>query len=216
MPMQTIDAIKVVKNDDDETRISGQGVRFGNVNEADLDSEYFNSETEFYLSDVKMSRAQDEEWSPTSLKMLYHHGLDPAMNGSDALIGSFDKVRMTDAGLWFEGQLDKANRYKDKILELIEEGALYMSSDSVGHLKRKVREQADGGKTVYRISEWPLFGVSLTTTPAEPRLMEVEAAKSYNGDLFTRLDGEAAKREDLRRRQAQAQIDILRIKWQSV
>jgi hypothetical protein len=101
--------------------------------------------------------------------MLYHHGQDDATR-DDPVIGVWTKAWADDAGVWMQGQLDKAHRYHAAIKELTRRGLLRISTDSAPHL---VQRQAQPNGT-NEIKVWPVYAASLTPTAAEPRLLTAE------------------------------------------
>lgn len=132
--------------------VAGYGVIFGGE---DLEGESFAQDTNFML-----------DLAPTKL-VLYDHGL----RNVDHVIGKTLTVEPDEMGLWVEAELDRNKAYVDLVVQLVEKGALGWSSGSVGHLTRR------NGKS---ITQWPLIELSLTPTPAEPRLLGVELIKSLS------------------------------------
>lgn len=109
--------------------------------------------------------------------MLYQHAVfDPATK-SDPVVGTWDTFRVDDIGVWTEGQLKKAHKYKQAIQQLVDAGALGLSSGSAPNLVLKSRKQRAN-----EITRWPILEVSLTPEPAEPRMTPVTAIKSYFAD----------------------------------
>ena len=127
-------------------------IPYGGPEDRDLDREWFDAATDFRLG-----------WPNSTLPLLWHHGLDPAGPRTDS-IGKVDKSSATPdpdgAGLWFDGVLDKRNRYVGKVRDLIKRGALGASSGAVAHL---IEIESSG-----RIKSWPLVELSLTPTPSYP------------------------------------------------
>lgn len=143
-------------------RVAGYAVRFGDEAHPDISPmrDYFTKSTDFWLG----------QWDKRP--MLYHHAQDP-QTADAPVVGAWVKATVDDVGVWLEGQLDQAHRYYGAITELINRGALKLSSDSAPHLVRRVRH---GG--AHEVTRWPLLAASLTPTPAEPRLMPVSALKA--------------------------------------
>jgi HK97 family phage major capsid protein len=132
--------------------VAGYGVLFGG---ADLEGETFAPDTNFML-----------DLAPVKL-VLYDHGLRSVQH----VIGKTISVEADEQGLWVEAELDRNKAYVDMVVQLVEKGALGWSSGSVGHLTRR------NGKS---IQQWPIIEMSLTPTPAEPRLLGVELIKSLS------------------------------------
>jgi len=137
---------------------------FGDAEHTDLSShhDFFTKATDVW-----------EQQLPLPQPMIYHHAQDPA-TAADPVIGKWDVRGIDDSGRWYEGELDKAHRFRAFVGQLIAEGALAASSDSVPHLV--VRRPAGQGS--HELVRWPIVAVSLTPTPAEPRLRPAEALKA--------------------------------------
>lgn len=155
-------AVKALGND----RVGGYALLFGDATKTDLTGDYFTKSTEFWLEEFGDKRP-----------MLYQHAaFDPATK-SNPVVGTWDTFRVDDIGVWTEGQLKKAHKYKKAIEQLIEAGALGLSSGSAPNLVLKTRKQRAN-----EITRWPILEVSLTPEPAEPRMTPVTAIKSYFAD----------------------------------
>lgn len=131
-------------------KVSGYLVRFGNSNKTDLEGDYFTKDTDF-------GRDLSE---PTSLNLYYHHGLDKTIGKE--VIGS-GTVKMTEEGLWYEGQIKMSDEYQKMIAKLGYENRLGFSSGAASHLvERKTVNNSN------EITRWALAEASLTARPAEP------------------------------------------------
>ena len=187
-------------------RIGGQGIFYGDADRTDLQGEFFTAQTNLWINaDFK------EDTASCSIPMIYGHGI-AELKGTDAHIGVWDTVKQMDTGLWFEGQLNKSHKYADKIQRLIDEGIMGLSSDSIGRLVARKRHEKRGG-AVFELTSWPLAGLSLTTHPAEPRLLPVMEtdAQAIVGKSFDDLIGRHAEREKARKA-ALLQIEIERLR----
>lgn len=161
-PTQNPYAVKSLGND----RVGGYALLFGDATNTDLTGDYFTKSTEFWLEEFGDKRP-----------MLYQHAVfDPATK-SNPVVGTWDTFRVDDIGVWTEGQLKKAHKYKQAIQQLIDAGALGLSSGSAPNLVLKTRKQRAN-----EITRWPILEVSLTPEPAEPRMTPVTAIKSYFAD----------------------------------
>ncbi|KPL80230.1 phage major capsid protein [Herpetosiphon geysericola] len=144
-------------------RVGAYLVLFGSAEQHDLSDarDYFTKSTDFWL----------DRW-PT-IPMLYDHTLGlPA--DFEPVVGAWTTKTIDSIGVWAEGELEKAHKYKAMIQRLIDEGKLKTSSDSAPHLVRRKR----AAKNTHEVVRWPLLAGSLTTTPAEPRLLPVATIKS--------------------------------------
>lgn len=155
-------AVKALGGD----RIGGYAVLFGDATRTDLTGDYFTKSTEFWFDEFGEKRP-----------MLYQHAVfDPATK-ADPVVGTWDTFRVDDIGVWTEGQLKKAHKYKQAIQQLVDAGVLGLSSGSAPNLVLKSRKQRAN-----EITRWPILEVSLTPEPAEPRMTPVTAIKSYFAD----------------------------------
>lgn len=157
----------------DDDRFGGYAVLWGSPAAKDLTDEYFTADT-----DLGLELHASPDLPSVHIPSLYHHALDKKM--STALIGTIDTVEPDDIGLWAEGQWNKRFKYLGKVKELVSKGALGYSSGSMPHHVEKAR---DG-----HIKKWPIWEISMTPTPAEPRGTDVvafsrrdPATKHYGG-----------------------------------
>ena len=129
-------------------KIGGYLVRHTSEAAADLQGDYFTSESElgFYKE----------------VPVLYHHGMDKSVGRR--VIGLANLVR-DDIGLWVEAQLAMRDEYEKEIYMLAEKGKLGWSSGAVAHMVE--REQKNTG-TAW-VKTWWVAEASLTPTPAEPK-----------------------------------------------
>lgn len=151
------DSIKALGNN----KLGGYLVRFSTANDPDLTGDFFTKDTDF---DVEF---------PSKATVYYNHGLDETMKKRK--LGKAD-IKLDDAGIWAEIQLQARDEYEKMIGELGASGKLGWSSGTAGHLI----EKEVVGKAAW-IKMWPLIDASLTPTPAEPR-NQVMPLKSLLGD----------------------------------
>jgi phage head maturation protease len=171
----------------DDGRVSGYLVRFGSPRDTDLEGDFFTKSTDFGRP------MQVGETYP--LRLYYAHGMDPRV-GRKA-IGE-GVVKMDDAGLWYEGQIEQSDEYRAMIKRLAQEGRLGFSSGAAGHLV--IREATGVGKSA-RIVAWPLGEASLTPRPAEARNMATvkslaEVKDAYEMPDMSEMPGEMPEAED--------------------
>jgi phage head maturation protease len=159
------DAIKATP----DGRVSGYLVRFGSPRDTDLEGDYFTKSTDF-----GRPMAEGETFP---LRLYYAHGMDPKV-GRGAIGDGV--VKMDAAGLWYEGQIEQSDEYREMIKRLASEGRLGFSSGAAGHLV--IREATGIGKSS-RITAWPLGEASLTPRPAESRnLASVKSLAEVKND----------------------------------
>jgi hypothetical protein len=153
-------------------------VLWGDPGRKDLTGEYFTQKTaELTTIFEAMGR----------LPLLYHHGADGKL--ATQIVGPVDVMRMDEAGLWYEAQLTMAGQYREAIDGLIGQGLLGTSS---GTLPAARRVDVRSG----RITRWPIAELSLTPTPAEPRMMERPVAEVKAAYQALGLDAEWIGAED--------------------
>jgi len=142
-------------------RIGGHAVRWGDASRRDLMGEWFGRDT------AELTAVFD---ATTRLPLLYQHAADGRM--LTRVVGVVEKMVPDAVGLWYEAQLTMAGEYRAAIEGLIEQGVLGTSSGTFPAARR-----VDGRSG--KILRWPIAELSLTPTPAEPRMMArpVEAVK---------------------------------------
>ena len=140
-----------IKAEDAETfTIQGYGVLFGGK---DLRGNHFSDKTDFWFNGT----------SPTPPVLYQHWVFDEDTKG--IVMGQVTDRKRDAMGLWFEAQLETATTYAAMIKDLIKEGVLGFSTGSAPHLVEYVGTA---------IKTWPIFELSLTPTPIEPRTVGVE------------------------------------------
>lgn len=140
-------------------RIGHYAVLWGDPAKRDLTGEYFTRQT----ADLEtLFRAVGK------LPLLYQHTLDDQLKTS--VVGLVDVLAPDDVGLWYEAQLTMAGEYRAAMEELIGAGALGTSSGTLPGARRVDRRTGE-------IKRWAIAELSLTPTPAEPRMMERPAAE---------------------------------------
>lgn len=162
-------------------RIGGYAVLWGDAERRDLTGEFFTQRTQDLET---LFRAMGR------LPLLYQHAADGALKA--AVVGPVDVLMRDEIGLWYEAQLSMAEQYRQAIDGLIEQGVLGTSSGTLPAARRVNRSTGE-------IERWAIAELSLTPTPAEPRMMErpvaevAAAFKAVGLDLPDELDGVAAK-----------------------
>lgn len=144
-------------------RIGGHAVLWGSPAERDLMREWFAPDTADLTAVFEATKR---------LPLLYQHAADGALQTN--VVGLVDVMKADDAGLWYEAQLTMAGQYRTMIEELIGDGLLGTSSGTLPAARRVDRRSG-------KILRWPVVELSLTPTPAEPRMMlrpvaEIKAA----------------------------------------
>jgi hypothetical protein len=141
--------------------IEGLAFPFGSF---DTDGEMFTKSTDLCL-----------DWFPER-PLLFHHGLDPAHKAVKVGVVPPDSEER-ESGIWMQAQLAANAKYRKRIDELVEKGALGYSSGAYPHLATKNRQG--------EITRWPFVELSLEPTPAHPATLGVHYVKSADlTDLF--------------------------------
>lgn len=134
----------------------------GSFNGRDLAGEFFSPKTDFVL-----------DWFPDGARpLIWHHGMDA--KAGTTVVGRIKALSHREKGLWMQAQLDAHNDYYESIKELIKQSKAGLSSGSMRHL-------VEVNKASGEILRWPLIEGSLTPTPCEPLLANVDfaTAKSH-------------------------------------
>lgn len=172
--MQTLVNFGSAIKADDSGRVRGYLVRFGGQ---DLEGDYFTKETDF----GRPMKSGDR----VPMNLYYHHGQDRTIGKSRIGTGY---ITMDENGLWYEAQVEMADKYQKMIADLAKSGKLGYSSGATGHMVER-KKSADGR---YEITRWPIGEASLTPTPAEPMNM-VKSLK----DMYGEMDGEGMEEEEM-------------------
>jgi hypothetical protein len=141
-------AVKFVSRD----TIKSYSVLWGDAEKVDLEREYFTKGTNFWDQQPKWltwDHAQDEEFK------------------SDPRIGEIIEMGDDEWGKWYVARLKKSEAYRRYLDMMIDQKRIGSSSDSAPQYV--VRERT--GKSIW-LKQWPLFAVSLTDNPCEPRMID--------------------------------------------
>lgn len=169
-------SLKYATLDDGSLEIEGVGIPFGGpLNGKDLHGQFFSKNTDFHWHLI-----------PDGMRpLLYQHGLDDTLK--TAVIGRWAVKRIDEAGVWVRAQLDKRSDYVEEIKQLLDEGALGLSSATMGHLVKVATKSGE-------ILDWPVVELSLTPNPANPDAYvvkaDVEAPVEYVAAKLAVLDPE--------------------------
>jgi phage head maturation protease len=189
-PLDDILAVKALG----QNRLGGYLVLWGDVNKKDLSGEYFDQRTEGLTHIFGVVGR---------VPMLYAHGKDDDLEFSP--VGTYDVMVPDEVGLWAEGELNKANQYRDAIRQLVARGALGQSSQTLV----SARKVSDDG----HIDRWVIAEGSLTPTPCEPRMMdrpvsEIKAAYKALSLEFPEPDEEPETKGDEESRQRDRELAL--------
>jgi len=155
-------AVQVKAITDDHFTIAGYGVVYGG---RDLEGDTFAVDTDYMLDTV-----------PEPV-VLFDHAQE-----IKSVLGRVTKISQKEAGLWMEAQIRRATDYAEQVLELVKNGKLGYSTGSVAHLVERLKGN---------IKRWPIYELSLTPTPAEPRTLGVEYLKGLGVVIPAEVDADA-------------------------
>jgi hypothetical protein len=170
-------AVKII--DESAYKVGGYLVLFSGPDDPDLVGDFFTKSTNYGPHETSL--------------VYYSHGLNGKLERQE--LGQVS-LKSDDLGIWVEGEINKANKYAKKILELAKQGKLGWSSGTAGHLVEKSPvKNAKGEIIAHQITKWPLgLDASLTPTPCEPRTRpDIMPIKAYAEFLKGATDGEATQ-----------------------
>lgn len=175
-------------------RLGHYAVLWGDDNKRDLYKEWFDQSTDEL--DV-IFKAMGK------LPALYQHAMDDTVKTS--VVGVVDTMKADDIGLWVETQLNLADQYSQAIEQIAETGKLGTSTGTLPGA-RKV------AKTGY-IERWPIAEISLTPTPAEPRMrtqIPVAVIKAAYAELGLDFPDQIAQDTGAEEARQQAELELER------
>ena len=139
-----------------ENRVGEYLVLWGSPEERDSYRTYFTPETEEF--DV-VFRAVGR------VPMFYHHAMHDEVRTS--VIGLVDVMLPDSIGLWVEGELNKASKYREDIRFMLSQKSLWWSSGTLPGAVLETEIADDGW-----IPRWPIVDASMTPRPAEYRMVD--------------------------------------------
>lgn len=111
--------------------------------------------------------------------VLWHHGLDEKGEAAIETIGAIKATEVEGGGVFYQVQLDKANKYFDAVSRLIDEGKIALSTGAPQHLVRYATDR----KT---LTNWPVVELSFTHSPAQHRHMVETSASAGRSNVPNR------------------------------
>ena len=148
-------------------KVRGYLIRFGGK---DLEGDVFSPQCDFGRP-MKIGDSMP-------MNLYYAHGMDPVVGKKAVGAG---RIVVKEAGLWYEGQIQMSDQYREMIKRLAVEGRLGFSSGAAGHIV--VSEKSFDGDTNL-LTVWPLAEASLTPRPAEPRNLAFAKSLSNFANLM--------------------------------
>lgn len=163
--MQKATIVKPIKSDDDEWLLDVLGAPFGGpVNGRDRDGEYFDSSTNFMLSELP------------SRPIVHYHAFDSAGNPIDPeIIGRELSHEVRSDGVWFRVALDKAKEKAREIWEAAQNGLARASSGAINHF---VRRDDNGHLRVWPLAELSLMNMGAGEYPANAYAVAMPVSKA--------------------------------------
>lgn len=164
--------------------IGGYGILYSDENHPDLEGDFFTPDTDFWFDRGITPKALLFDHAMTPLPDDIRQAMGMGITDKESIwikalelssdrpkkqyaIGTVTKVVPDEFGIWVECILDEHNEYADYVLDLVNDGVMGYSSDSVGHLVQK-ETRANGANW---IKSWAMPLISATHHPAEPRLL---------------------------------------------
>jgi hypothetical protein len=175
-----------------EDRLGFYGYLWGSSTQKDLHKEYFTKETD------GLTELFDQLGG---VPFTYAHAANKATKAT--VFGMVDTMTEDDIGMWVEVQITNHKKYRQMLKPIIDEEALYPSSETLVGAKQVKK---DG-----HITRWVTSFMTGTTHPAEWRMMDhpIDEVKSFyksigveEGDLEDAMgidasaDKEASKASD--------------------
>lgn len=181
--------LEFIKTKDGAEIAQGYGVIFTDANNLDLDGEYFDAKTNFFI----------DKGESKSVPLMFDHGMDKhtkreffgtvTYTRDDKGIYAKADLTIKSPELFTKEVLKRRELYIAEMRKLATEGKLAWSSGAVGHAVIK----EDG-----YIKQWPIGEFSFTPTPAESNeqveinvfkhIVTSEPMKKETTDLSTETD----------------------------
>ena len=172
-----------------EGKVGGYLLQFSTDKDPDLTRDYF-SEVESDIEGPQLKTAT-----------YYQHGQDTKLGAR--VIGRVVDVKRDEVGIWVESQLNQRDEYEKAVLQMAKAGKLGYSSGALAHMVNR-EPRGDG---VHLIKNWVIGEVSLTPTPAEPRLT-VMSLKSLFPSEGAALPSEEEEVQPTKEKALTDEIDI--------
>jgi hypothetical protein len=142
----------ILKSTGTGNRYGALAIRFGGPDTLDLSGEWFCPDTVF-------------SWDAPVVLIGHGRPIDPALTRFAELTLGPAIIQRKHDGIFASFELDDSDPVDAAIISLIHAGAFRWSSGSRSDLAQR---KSDG-----EITRWPIVEVSLTPTPAEPRLPKI-------------------------------------------
>lgn len=186
-PVIVTPVVKYIKTLDDSTVVRTLGVPYAGpdyLDHKDLQGEYFSKDTDFGFITV----AGNREPVISRGHSFYDHAWHDVFGKEPIGVSKF--LKETEAGQWWDIEIERSYRYHDFLLQLAQKGILGASSQPI---QSSVEIDGDTGF----IKRWHTAEISLTPSPANP-LAIVELARSmdlddYAGSVEKMLNAESRK-----------------------
>lgn len=136
-----------------ENRLGAYGILWGDEENKDLHSEWFDKETR----DIKSIFD-----AMGKIPLIVHHAADEDVKSF--VYGEVDVLEEDDTGLWWEAKIKEFKTYREYVQPLLDRRAMFSSS---GTLPAAKRVEKSG-----RITRWPVAEMTTTWIPAEWRMLE--------------------------------------------
>lgn len=136
-----------------ENRLGFYGYLWGSAEKKDLHREYFSKDTD------GLTELFDQLGA---IPFTYAHARDKKAKAT--VFGMVDEMKEDEVGMWVEVQITNHKKYRQMLQPIIEEEALYPSSETLVGAKKVAK---DG-----HIERWVTSFMTGTTSPAEWRMID--------------------------------------------
>lgn len=151
--------------------VEALGVRYGNPDELDLDSDYFDADTDYGPRSGDGMAATLNHRMPLRTRNTNKKEAQFLAELAKHPFKNPVAASKNDMGILVQHVLDLADDYEKTVFALAEQGKFRWSSGSAPHM---VEREDDGKIKMWHILEW-----AYTPTPAEPRLPTITPLKSW-------------------------------------
>lgn len=146
--------VKAIHEGEDEIRIGGYAVVWGDEDNLDLHGEFFTPDTEEYTTVFK---------AMGGLPFMVEHLTDERIFKS-TVVGIVDTMKYEEDGLWWEAKIKEHELYMQYVKPLVDREKLFTSSGTFPGAKKS-------NKATGQILRWPIAEITGTVKPAEYRMI---------------------------------------------
>jgi hypothetical protein len=200
----------------DENRVSGYLVRFTSKDDKDLQGEYFDKTTNFWLREHPLK----------GKPILLDHAFDEAFKSIP--VGIINFVKEDNIGIWIEGKLNDRQEYEEMLLRWKDRRWIDLDPDNIRacatNMEKAVKTFFKTGKAQWssgalqqsvevnesgHIDSWAIIEGTGVMTPAEPDGTEIGLKSAFKaiGNILDSIQTDAAH-EDGTAREDVSSLDV--------